>query len=394
VIEPLPVIVDGKRLIALRDPEEYAPESALVEPGALGLLALFDGSNTLEDIRVQLAKSGAGFVGLEVLEEIVDSLDRCFLLDNERFHEAQLERVREFAESPVRPAAHAGAAYPDEKKEAGEFLQEMLDLADAPADGTVMRIIAPHIDLKLGAEVYAHAHQQLRASGRPDVVVVLGVCHAPAGHRFIACRKDFATPLGTVRHDPAFVDALEERFGEDLTQEQLLHQREHSVEFQALWLAHLWPEDPPAMVPVLVASFEEFVLDGVSPSLNLEIERFIKALRETIAADQRRVVVLASVDFAHLGPRYGDPRGLDDADEEMLEVNDRALIEHIEAGDAEAFFEEVARDGNARHVCGTAPVYLTLRVGEGRGTLLSYGQGRIDPDSGSVVSFAALSFEN
>jgi AmmeMemoRadiSam system protein B len=225
------------------------------------------------------------------------------------------------------------------------------------------------------------------------VVVVLGVCHAPAGQRFIACRKDFATPLGTVRHDAAFVGALEERFGEDLTQEQLLHQREHSVEFQALWLAHLWPEDPPAMVPVLVASFEEFVHSGVSPSLNLEIERFIKALRETIAADERRVVLLASVDFAHLGPRYGDPRGLDEADEEMLEVNDRALIEHIEAGDAEGFFEEVARDGNARHVCGTAPVYLTLRVGEGKGTLLNYGQGRIDPDSGSVVSFAALSFE-
>ncbi|MHC4933068.1 MAG: hypothetical protein ACYTGV_12850, partial [Planctomycetota bacterium] len=66
MIEPLPVIVDGKRLIALRDPEEYAPESALVEPGALSLLAMFDGTNTLDDIRVQLARTGAGFVGLEV----------------------------------------------------------------------------------------------------------------------------------------------------------------------------------------------------------------------------------------------------------------------------------------------------------------------------------------
>ena len=51
-------------------------------------------------------------------------------------------------------------------------------------------------------------------------------------------------------------------------------------------------------------------------------------------------------------------------------------------------------DRNARNVCGVAPVYVTLRLGTGSGPgeLVRYGQGRIDPESGSVVSYAAVAF--
>ena len=52
----------------------------------------------------------------------------------------------------------------------------------------------------------------------------------------------------------------------------------------------------------------------------------------------------------------------------------------------------MARDENARNVCGVAPIYVTLKLGEGTGRLLRYGQGRIDPETGSVVSYAAVAF--
>ena len=61
-------------------------------------------------------------------------------------------------------------------------------------------------------------------------------------------------------------------------------------------------------------------------------------------------------------------------------------------GDAESWFSRVADGGNPRHVCGLAPVYLTLRLGDGQGELLEYGQGRIHPETGSVVSYAAVAF--
>jgi AmmeMemoRadiSam system protein B len=195
-----------------------------------------------------------------------------------------------------------------------------------------------------------------------------------------------------VRHDAAFLDALERELGEDLSEGHRAHRAEHSVEFQALWLAHLWPDDPPAIVPLLLGSFHDLMADGGTPAGDPEVEAFIRALRDVRARDPRRVVVLASVDLAHLGPMYDQPEGLDDAGEQTMERDDRALLAHIAAGDAEAFFRTVGADGNARNVCGVAPLYVTLRIGGGAGELLRYGQGRIHPESGSVVSFAAMAF--
>lgn len=379
-------------MIALRDPESCSEETALVQPGLLGVLALMDGTRTLEDLRLDLVRQGAGFVDVETLAALVESLDRHLLLESERFRDHVRAGEREFAGVAVRAPTHAGGAYPEEPEAARAFLSEMLDPSRVEAGPAVRRLIAPHIDLSLGADVYAEAHRRLAASGRPDVVVVLGVCHALCSRRFIACRKDFATPLGTVRHDPRILDALEARLGEDLTEEQLVHRDEHSVEFQALWLAHLWPDDPPALVPILVGSFHDLVLERRSPRDEPSVEAFVTALREVLGEDERRVGVIASVDFSHLGPRYGQALGLEPSDEVGLEIEDRDLIEHVEAGDADGFFAALAADGNARNVCGAAPVYVTLRLGDGTGELLRYGQGRIDPGSGSVVSFAALAF--
>jgi hypothetical protein len=384
--------VDGRELVALRDPEGFAEETAVLEPGALGLLALFDGTLSLQEIQELLLRHGQGLVPMELLAGLADSLDRCLLLENGRFEEARAARERDFLAAPVRAAAHAGSAYPEETREARAFLDRMLGLAPAAEPAPVSLLIAPHIDLGLGAEVYGHAHAALRASGRPDAVVVLGVAHAPLAQRFVACRKDFETPCGPVPVDAGLLDSLESRLGRDLSLGQSAHRGEHSIEFQALWLAHLWPERPPPIVPILVGSFHDFVERRSSPSSDPEVRAFADALRETVAAPGRRTVVLASVDLAHQGPRYGHAEGLGEAEERAMEAEDARLLERMAAGDAEGFFGEVSRGGNPRHVCGVAPIYLALLVAGRPGRLLRYGQGRIDPETGSVVSFAAMAF--
>ena len=311
-----------------------------------------------------------------------------------RAYEADRQRRdAAFRALTVRPAFHAGQAYPRDPAQLRAFLDAMLALAPAAEPQPLARLIAPHIDLRLGAEVYAHAHQRLASAPKPDMVVLLGVCHAFTTRRFIACRKDFATPLGRVRHDAPFLDALEARLGEDLEIDVGMHLEEHSVEFQALWLTHLWPEQTPTIAPILMGSVEDLIRSGGSPSGDPELERFIAALRRTIAEDPRRVVVIASVDLAHVGPVYDHAGGLDERGERALQQADHLLLESVEAGDAEGFFDRLALEENARQVCGTAPVYVTLRLGDGPGELLRYGQGRIHPESGSVVSFAALGFE-
>ncbi len=381
---------EGGPLLLVHDPQAMAVEVAQFGLGALAILERIDGSRTLEDIRLELTTAGAGIVPLEELKAFVESLDRCCFLEGGRYAEELRDRDA-FEKSPVRPAAHAGAAYPEEPAETRRFLDGMLALAAPAPEAPLQRLIAPHIDLSLGADVHAHAQRRLHASGRPDVAVVIGVRHDYGTRQFTACRKDFATPLGTVHYDARLLDALERRIP-DLAAEQLVHRDEHSVEFQALWLAHLWPETPPTIVPLLAGSFHDLIEARRSPTSDPEVEAFVSALREAIATDGRRVLVLASVDLAHMGPMYDQPEGLDEAGERKLEEADRGLLGHVEAGDAEGFFSAVAEDGNARNVCGVAPVYVALRLGEGRGDLLRYGQGRIHPESGSVVSFAALAF--
>ncbi|NJN14308.1 MAG: AmmeMemoRadiSam system protein B, partial [Planctomycetes bacterium] len=177
-----------------------------------------------------------------------------------------------------------------------------------------------------------------------------------------------------------------------LTEGDLVHRDEHSVEFQALWLAHLWPEIRLPSSPLLVRGFHECLVRDRLPAEQPEIEGVITALRETIREDPRNILVLASVDLAHLGPMYDQEEGLDTDGEERMAREDRALLEYVTSGDAPAFFRALARDHGERNVCGTGPIYVALRLGEGAGELLRYGQGRIHPQTGSVVSFAALAF--
>ena len=66
------------------------------------------------------------------------------------------------------------------------------------------------------------------------------------------------------------------------------------------------------------------------------------------------------------------------------------MLEAVEAGDAAAFFEAVARDDDRRRICGLSPIYALLcALGGGRGTLRRYGQW---PDPQGVVSFASVVF--
>jgi AmmeMemoRadiSam system protein B len=363
--------------VYVRDPDGYVQEIERLHRSTLGILQHCNGETKLRDMAPELP--------LEDLLGFVAQLESALFFEGDRIDQARAERETWLAET-IRPAAHAGSGYPAEPTAAHAFLDGHLALAEE-SEGTLTRLIAPHIDLRLGAEIHGHAHARLRASGRPDLVVVLGVCHAATEHPFIACRKDFATPFGTVRHDAEFLDRLEEHYGQSLGEGMLVHETEHSVEFQALWIAHHWPDDPPPMVPILVRGFAEQIRAAESPRGLGHVERFLDALRNTLQG--KNAVVIASVDLAHVGPVYET----DAIEATTLAAADQPLLDAMVANDAEAFFEAIAADGNARQVCGTAPIYLTLRLGDQPGELLKYGQGLIHPESGSVVSYAAVAFK-
>jgi AmmeMemoRadiSam system protein B len=399
-VEAFPVEHEGQQCVALRDPAGYTGAIVLLHGPLLDIVSLFDGEHTIADIQAAVMRRHGQLVERRQIEEIAEALDRQGFLDGPGFAQRRAAIDDEFLASPNRPANHAGGAY---AADAGE-LHAMIDGFFAPPDGPgpvdgratpgpeVRAVIAPHIDFHRGGPAYAWAYRDLAERSQADVFVIFGTCHAGMEHPFALTRKDYASPLGDVPVDRDFVDALSARARQDCFGSELAHRVEHSIEFQAVFLRYLYAARREVqIVPVLASFAHEAMLTGRRPDDDPRVPRFLEAVAETIAACGRRVALVAGADLAHLGPRFGDPEPVSASERERIEREDRAMLEPVAAGDAQAFFESVARDGDRRRICGLSPIYALLRIlGDGAGRVKRYGQW---PDPDGVVSFASVVLE-
>src|SRR5262249_35125842 len=139
--------------------------------------------------------------------------------------------------------------------------------------------------------------------------VVLGTCHAGMPDPFTLTLKPYDTPLGLVPVDREFCEALARRYGEDLLGSETAHRSEHSIEFQAVMLQHVRGRRRPfSIVPVLASYLHEAGWTRGDPERDPRVPRFIDALLATMATCKRSVCLVAGVDLAHVGPRFGDPQ--------------------------------------------------------------------------------------
>jgi AmmeMemoRadiSam system protein B len=234
------------------------------------------------------------------------------------------------------------------------------------------------VDFARGGLTYAHAYRELAAS-RAELFVVLGTAHATPPRPFTLTRRDFETPLGPVPTDRALCDRLASELESDrLLAEEACHREEHSLEFQMIWLRHLFPRRAIRTLPVLCSALPP------RPDAGPAAGRFLAALGRAAAGSA--VCFVAGADLAHVGPLYGDPGSPSPAGLAALAGEDRRTLAFLEAGDAEGFRRDAGRDDARRRICGTAPVYAAMRAA-GRGArLLHYHQWTNGTDS---VSFAA-----
>ncbi len=393
-VEALPVEVDGKTMILLRDQLGFCEASLVLSPAAIQILSHMDGTNSLRDLQAHLMRLTGQLVYLEQLQEIEAKLDEHLLLDNDRFHQKVVEEHRRFADDPVRHATHAGLSYPGEPALLRQELASYF-LTEAGGPGTpqavdpprrLLGLVAPHIDIKAGGICYAHAYRALCESRAPQTWVVLGTGHQPLQNFFTVTEKDFETPLGTVTCDRFFLETLLERASRDLRTDEYNHRREHTIEFQAVFLALCQPKA--GIVPLLCSfSHEDWETDQAY------IDETATLLRDCARACGYPVGFLASVDLAHIGPRYGDRfRPNDGTVREHLEA-DRELLASVEKCDPETFIRILGREHNRRHVCGLAPLYVLARIlqGEARGELLRQHYAIVDQHH-SFVTYAGMAF--
>jgi AmmeMemoRadiSam system protein B len=413
-VEAFPVEHEGRQCVALRDPAGYTPAIALLHGPLLDIVSLFDGEHTIADIQERVMRRHGQLVERRQIAEIAETLDAQGFLDSPAFAERRAAIDAGFLAAPTRPATHAGSAYAGE----GSELRAMIDGFFAPPDGPgaidehaapppagrgapapegrrapeVRAVIAPHIDFHRGGPVYAWAYRELAERSQADLFVILGTCHAGMEHPFALTRKDYASPLGDAPVDRDFVEALAARARQDCFGSELAHRIEHSIEFQAVFLRHLYASRREVtIVPVLASFAHEAMLSGRRPDDDPRVPRFLEAMAETIAASGRRVALIAGADLAHMGPRFGDPEPVSPLELQRIEREDGEMLETVAAGDAAAFFESVAGDGDRRRICGFSPIYAMLRIlGGAAGEVKRYGQW---PDPDGVVTFASVVLE-
>jgi AmmeMemoRadiSam system protein B len=256
--------------------------------------------------------------------------------------------------------------------------------------GTLRGLVAPHIDIRVGGACAALAYGLLEQATAAETVIILGTAHGCPRPAWIVAEKPFETPLGLVPLDDDACRRLG-RAAPPSAADLFYHSREHSIEFQALFLAKLRRRGRALrMVPVLCGSLREEVPgeDPSTPASAPDPPAFIEELRGLMEDLGERAVVIAAADMAHVGVRFGDPQPLSEKHLELLEKKDRQTLQAVTAGDARGFFASVMESGDPRRICGLSPIYGLLSVVSGaRGKLLRYEQ---TVDATGTVSYAAV----
>jgi AmmeMemoRadiSam system protein B len=398
----MPSPVADRPGLLIRDPFRYSDVTAIIPPALVPCLQFFDGVTAEEDLLDMLRRlSGSSEVN-GLARHLIDTLSGAAFLEDEAYLKVRDLRHRQFAAAPLRDAIHAGSAYPEDASEVRETLDRYLHpgheatvtpKTPGPA-GRLTGIAAPHVSPEGGWRSYAAAYRALDRDLSDRTFVILGTSHYGEPERFGLTRKPFVTPLGRTTVDTRLVDELRTRAPEATLLEDYCHSVEHSIEFQVLFLQHLFGAQV-KILPILCGAFARSLMGGSRPEDDPAVARFFEALGNLQARDGERLFWVLGVDMAHMGRRYGDSFEAHADCDDMLGVaeRDRARLDCIAAGDAAAFWDLVQPNRDDLKWCGTAPVYTFLKAVPGaRGSLLRYEQWNIDAQS--VVSFAGIAFRS
>jgi hypothetical protein len=373
----------------IRDFFRYSDAMLIIPPLLLPGLQFFNGTRTDLDLQAELTRLSGSCETSSAAGNLIEALSVAGFLEDEAYAKLRDRGHLAFAESPVRKAALAGSAYPEEIGPLQNVMRQYLQGAASTRRG-VMAIAAPHVSPQGGWQSYRAAYQELAPDLRDRTFVVLGTSHHGQPGKFGLTRKPFETPLGRTRIDETLVAELETQPAALV--EDYCHAVEHSIEFQVLFLQTILGPDV-RILPVLCGSFGGSMRAGGAPEDDEHVRRFLGALGEIAEREQTRLFWVLGVDMAHVGLRFGDQYAAHAGRDEMTLVRERdnLRIQRVNASDARGFWDLVKENGDDLKWCGSSPIYTFMKaVPAARGTLLRYEQWNIDESS--VVSFAGISF--
>lgn len=382
-IDIIPGVHNQQEGFLLRD--SLNPEITLFVPrDALPLLSFLDGTQTIRDIQYRLLQQTGEIIVSDQIEEFIRQLDEHYFLESEHYHQLLETLLQDYKSRPVRPAWLAGKSYPSGAQEAENYLERLFLGIHFPMPEnlpeTLSGFVVPHIEIERGKNTYIRVYECVKRYPPADLYIILGVNHHfSSDNPFIITDRTYETPLGIAPVDRALLTHLERTLSWDVMQDDLAHRQEHSIEFQALFLRHIYHESPFTILPVL-CNFED--------RNHERVREFIVFVKEYMQNSGRRCVVVASVDFSHIGPQFGWQRVVQTSDIVDIELQDRATLALLAAGKSEHFFDDITTKGNPRNIDAFAACYVFLQLlAPTTGTLIQYEQA-FHPQN--TVTFAGL----
>jgi AmmeMemoRadiSam system protein B len=379
--------------LLIRDSFQYSDTTLIIPPALVECLHCFDGRQTDLELRETLVRLTGDLQVGDLQQRLVEALSHAGFLEDEVYRQLREECHRSFREAPTRQPAHFGSAYPEDPNTLGSRLQQYMNDGQPPAaEGGLAGIAAPHVTPEGGWQSYQAAYGVMGHQYKDRTFVILGTSHYGEPERFGLTRKPFVTPLGEAVTDVALVNRLADDGGPIVKMEDYCHAVEHSIEFQVIFLQHLYGAGI-RILPVLCGPYAHSIYTGARPEHDENVRRFLGALGELAAREGNRLFWVLGVDMAHMGRRYGDPFVARAKRDEMEAVaaRDHDRIERVVGGDSCGFWERIQEGQNDLKWCGASPIYTFLKVvPQAKGRLLRYDQWNIDEQS--VVSFGALAF--
>jgi len=397
-VDAFPVEEDGRKMYCIRDPQNSDNPPLMVSELALYLMTFFDGNNSIDSIITTFKKKYDKQIVKSDIDSLVNTLDGSLLLENENYlnHNKLIES--NFFNSETRKAYLSGLSYPENKDKLNNLLNEYFVKAREKLPiknkNEVLRgLVSPHIDFNRGGTSYAVAYREILSKTNADTYLIFGTTHyAQNKNPFILTRKPFSTPLGTVDTDNEFLNRLEDKCDWDLYEGEIFHRTEHSIEFQVVFLQHILKEREFKIIPILCNSFHQFVGNGSSPFEDNKISTFLTELKNIIDSYGDSALVIAGVDLAHVGPKFGDKNQVDEKTLSWIRSRDTISLEFTEQIDAEGFYRSVEEEKDKRKICGLSSIYSMLKITDASyGTILDYDNA-LEEDTGSVVTFASAGY--
>jgi len=269
--------------------------------------------------------------------------------------------------SPIRRSSVAGRWYPGDPSRLASEVDTYLAQAVVEATPSPIRaIVAPHAGLMYSGPVAAYAYNAARRS-RPKSIVLVGPSHFVSFDGVsIWPTGAWETPFGSVAVDEELARAIAEAWDAIVVLEAA-HGREHSLEMQLPFLAHLMPGVP--IVPMVMGHQTRKTAFALS-----------HAIVDAVRATGEDILLVASGDLSHY------------EDAQIAAQLDGVVIERVAALDAGGLMQ--ALEAEPRHACGGGPMVTVLdaaaRLGASAASVLRYADsGDVSGDKSSVVGYMA-----